>query len=446
MKNSKVLWFGLIFILAAVPVVHAEDSAASDSGPAQNTASQTSATANEAAPAVPDAHLEDPGKADAPEARLDDQVKTESTTTSRKELIAQSEWDAYPIHAGDKIKINIHGEKELSDTYTVDVRGDIHFPLIEKIHAEGMSLNDFRESLRAALAKDYLTNPQVEMTFEESIFNSVTILGYVNKPGNYILPPKMTFLRMISIAGGFSTNAAYETCRVIRTSPEGIKSSTFVEVEKILKGEVADLELKPGDVVFVPKIASTLDEKENYVDSVAILGAVQKPGNYVISPGMTAIRVLSHAGGLLRGSEVSALTLTRKDASGKFSTTALNLKKIIAGEDVDVPIQAGDILYIAGSAKENNNAVDLSHSVTILGQVQKPSNYSFVPGMTLVQLVSEAGGFTPVANPSHVRITRQTENGGKRIMEFSIPAIIDGKINDVKLENGDLVYVPESVF
>src|SRR5947207_1310654 len=39
-------------------------------------------------------------------------------------------WSDYPIHAGDKIKIIVRNEQELSDTYLVEANGDIHFPLV----------------------------------------------------------------------------------------------------------------------------------------------------------------------------------------------------------------------------------------------------------------------------------------------------------------------------
>ncbi len=440
----------MVFLcLFAAPAVRAETSGAvpaevTDDGTAQKTPADVPANGAQVLEVQPVEAQPAENDATAQGARVDEKIKSESANSGRKEMVSKSDWDAYPIHAGDKIKIMVHGEKELSDTYTVDVKGDIHFPLIEKIHAEGLSLNDFREDLRAALAKDYLTNPQVEMTFEESIFNSVTILGYVNKPGNYILPPKMTFLRMISIAGGFTQTAAYSVCKVVRTDPDGSKSAILVDVDGILNGKTSDMELKPGDVVFVPKIATTFEEKDDYVNSVAVLGAVQKPGNYRLSPGMNIMRLLSQAGGLVRGADGASMTITRRDASGKAELLHVNMGQLIEGTGSDLPLRQGDVIYVPGLGADSN-VVDRTHAVTILGQVQKPGNFNIAQGITLVQLISEAGGFTPVANSSRVRVTR-VSGSSKQILEFNVGAILDGKIADVTLETGDIVYVPESVF
>ncbi len=255
----------------------------------------------------------------------------------------------YPIHAGDKIKVVVQGEKDLSGTYLVDAKGDIHFPLLDKIHADGLSLMDFSENLRAALAKDFLTNPQVETAFEESAFNSVTFLGQVNQPGNYILPPKMTLLRMISVAGGFTAGANYAACKISRKERGGGKSSILVDVEAVLNGKATDAELEPGDIIFIPKTSSAVEEKDDLLNSVAVLGEVQKSDNYKLTPEMTIVRVLSQAGGMVKGADASRVTLTRKKENGKVSVVTVNVNRIIDGKAPDVKLEAGDIVYVPES-------------------------------------------------------------------------------------------------
>jgi polysaccharide biosynthesis/export protein VpsN len=86
-----------------------------------------------------------------------------------------------------------------------------------------------------------------------------------------------------------------------------------------------------------------------------------------------------------------------------------------------------------------------SRQVTLLGQVAKPGSFPLVPGMTLIQAISQAGGLTAVANGDHVNLTRKTATG-KQTVNVSVGDIIDGKAPDVPLEAGDQIYVHERLF
>lgn len=86
-----------------------------------------------------------------------------------------------------------------------------------------------------------------------------------------------------------------------------------------------------------------------------------------------------------------------------------------------------------------------SKKVNIVGAVAKPGNYPVGAGLTAVQLVSIAGGLTSLAAGNDVVVTRQTDNGPLR---FKVPVAkaSEGRAQDVPLQAGDIVYVPERVF
>jgi polysaccharide export outer membrane protein len=86
-----------------------------------------------------------------------------------------------------------------------------------------------------------------------------------------------------------------------------------------------------------------------------------------------------------------------------------------------------------------------SRKVTILGQVAKPGSFTFLPGMTLIQAISQAGGLTAVANGDHVNLSRKTADG-KQTVQISVGDIIDGKMPDIPLQAGDQIYVHERIF
>lgn len=87
-----------------------------------------------------------------------------------------------------------------------------------------------------------------------------------------------------------------------------------------------------------------------------------------------------------------------------------------------------------------------SRHVTLLGQIAKPGSFPLLPGMSLIQAISQAGGLTAVASPSHVNLTRKTAGKGQQTVEVDVGAINEGRAPDVPLQAGDQIYVHERIF
>lgn len=85
-----------------------------------------------------------------------------------------------------------------------------------------------------------------------------------------------------------------------------------------------------------------------------------------------------------------------------------------------------------------------SKTVSVLGQVRKPSVVNYVSGLSIVDAISQAGGFTPMARKNAVKVTRKSRTEGKT-ESFTVPveSIANGKANDFYLRPGDTVFVPE---
>ena len=86
-----------------------------------------------------------------------------------------------------------------------------------------------------------------------------------------------------------------------------------------------------------------------------------------------------------------------------------------------------------------------SRHITMLGQVAKPGSFPLLPGMSLIQAISQAGGLTAVASSSHVNLTRKTAKG-QQTVEVDVGAINEGKAPDIPLQAGDQIYVHERLF
>ncbi len=87
-----------------------------------------------------------------------------------------------------------------------------------------------------------------------------------------------------------------------------------------------------------------------------------------------------------------------------------------------------------------------SKKVTIIGQVVKPGSINYTDNLRLVDAISQAGWFTPLADSNHVVLTRRITPDKTLTVYVSVDAITAGKQPDVPLQAGDTINVNESVF
>lgn len=87
----------------------------------------------------------------------------------------------------------------------------------------------------------------------------------------------------------------------------------------------------------------------------------------------------------------------------------------------------------------------VSQKVNVVGAVNSPGSFSYSSGMTVVQAVSVAGGFTPLANRNATVVSRRVGSGVQRF-KVAVEEISRGERSDFRLQAGDIVYIPERVF
>ncbi len=86
--------------------------------------------------------------------------------------------------------------------------------------------------------------------------------------------------------------------------------------------------------------------KEYHSRRITLLGQVVKSGSYAFTPGLTLIQAVSIAGGLTSLADSDRVNLTRKADSGKVYTAVLSVGAIMEGKSADIPLQAGDRIYV----------------------------------------------------------------------------------------------------
>jgi polysaccharide export outer membrane protein len=150
---------------------------------------------------------------------------------------AQQIEGGYTLGPGDKVRIAIFNEPDLSGEYQLDANGNIRFPLIGMLRAGGYTAGALEGWLRAALVPNYVRDPRI--TVEITGYRPIYVIGAVVKPGQYSYVNDMTLAQAVALAGGFTPQAKESTVYVRHegeTSEQPIASGT-------------PLLIRPGDTV-----------------------------------------------------------------------------------------------------------------------------------------------------------------------------------------------------
>jgi len=86
-----------------------------------------------------------------------------------------------------------------------------------------------------------------------------------------------------------------------------------------------------------------------------------------------------------------------------------------------------------------------SKKIFVFGEVQKPGTFPYEEDMSIIQAITMAGGFTKIASKNDIAVTRQVE-GKETKIRVPVADIGTGREKNFRLQPGDIVFVPESIF
>ncbi|MFA5967664.1 MAG: polysaccharide biosynthesis/export family protein [Sphingomonas sp.] len=144
---------------------------------------------------------------------------------------------AYRLGPGDKLKITVYGEENLSSEQQVGPDGSVTVPLIGAVKATGRSAPDVSDEIRNKLGEGFVRSPSVSVTIEQ--YRPFYILGEVNTPGQYEYAQGMTVLAAVARAGGYTYRANKNEIFLKR---EGNAEELHVRLD-------SDIPIRPGDTI-----------------------------------------------------------------------------------------------------------------------------------------------------------------------------------------------------
>lgn len=120
----------------------------------------------------------------------------------------------YLLDTGDKLRIFVYGQPNLSRVYTVDHAGTITVPLMGTVKARGLTTQDLEHTVKARLGAKYVRDPQVTVDMQQN--RPFFILGEVKNAGQYPYVSGMTVEMAVAIAGGYTERASNRKFRITR--------------------------------------------------------------------------------------------------------------------------------------------------------------------------------------------------------------------------------------
>lgn len=146
----------------------------------------------------------------------------------------------YTLGSGDKLRVTVFGEADLSGEFEVDGSGEISMPLIGSVLAGNRSVRELEGRITELLADGYLKKPRVSVDVLN--YRPFYILGEVQDPGSYPYVNGMTILNAVALGGGFTYRAKKERILIIRAGDESRKPEVGTPDTVVLPGDVVRVE------------------------------------------------------------------------------------------------------------------------------------------------------------------------------------------------------------
>ena len=141
----------------------------------------------------------------------------------------------YRVDSGDRLRVTVFDQRDLTNTYSVDQAGYIAFPLIGSVPARGRTIQELEGQIAALLQKGYLRNPDVSIEVDR--YRSIFVMGEVGQPGQYTYVPGMTVQNAIALAGGFTPRALQANADITRKINGEILTGRVLISDPVLSGD-----------------------------------------------------------------------------------------------------------------------------------------------------------------------------------------------------------------
>ncbi|KAB7644137.1 SLBB domain-containing protein [Polymorphobacter fuscus] len=320
--------------------------------------------------------------------------------------------DDYIIGVGDDVVVQLQGATNDSQTARVGRDGRLIVGQLPPVPAAGRSIAAVKRDLQAAVRRTLLgTDVFVSLGSVRAV--TVFVGGEVDRPGQYNLTALADVSAALAQAGGVRRSGSLRNVRIVRGG-----SSISVDLYGLLGiGSPPSVRLRDGDRVIVPVIG----------DTVAVSGAVARPGIYEIRPGASLATVLGFAGGALRP-RGNAIAVSRIGIDGR--------EQYLRVPTLSTTVVAGDGIAVTGGSA--GGAVG---RVQLRGYVSNPGARAIGAAPTVHDLLGDVADLRPDTYLPMAVLIRRDPMTAARVFEPINLATALADRPSVSLRSDDRLYV-----
>lgn len=323
---------------------------------------------------------------------------------------------------GDKIKIELAGEEEMTREFVISNSGVISYPYAKKVPVAGKTVSEVEEILVEKLKK-YFVEPVVSISAESWAERRVYLHGVNNGKNSVVLDPTrgMTASQFLISAGVSPKEADFNRISLTRRIDDKQKVIPIPLQELLENYDVKkDIILQPNDMIIVKE-----------APKIYVQGNVKSPGSFPLQKNekMNLWYALSLAEGPTQDADLANIKLLRENEEG-LEVTVVSASNIRQSELI--LLEPDDIVVVPS---QNENVV------TIYGQVKQPGTVKLIGrSVRLSTVIANAGGLTQYASRS-IRVFRYSTTGKTQKFSIDFDAITSGdSTQDIEMRSGDVVY------
>jgi polysaccharide export outer membrane protein len=261
----------------------------------------------------------------------------------------------YVLGPNDQILIRAPESEEINEKpFRIDGDGNINLPLVGRIHASGMTLQELEADLVKKL-REYIREPQVFVNIVQFRSAPVYFMGLFARPGIYPLQGNRTLLEMLASVGGMLPNASRHLTitRHEEYGPIPLPGAIVDAEKKISTVEISfgslreninpaeNILLQPYDVISVGR-----------AENVYVNGEVLKISGIELGErdSISVLQALSQSGGFTKDAKRDKVRILRAiEGTNRRTVIEVNAKALFEGKGIDVPLFPNDIVYVPRS-------------------------------------------------------------------------------------------------
>ena len=358
--------------------------------------------------------------------------------------------NAATVNVGDVIRVSLPGEESLDNLYEVDQFGRINLPEVGPLEVAGVDSSLLTELIQGHLAVAFRDLTRLDASIHQRRI-LMSVLGYVEKPGQVVLSANDSIQTALTSAGGLRAGARLDNFRIKRPGEEDIvfdyKAYLDSGDEKLLP------KLRSLDVLFIPaspligNIETNFDPKamndkgdaSDTKKSIKVFGEVRNPGSFTYKEEqeLDIVDFIMRSGGVTQYATIEQIRIL---SDGE--PTTFNLKTFLdSGDKSLLPgLKSGATIFVPRQQEEIKAGGNM---IYVMGEVARPGAFEGNKGATFMDIISNSGGPTRFADSRQIRIIRADSS----IVPFDLTAFLEGT-SDQKIPEiipGDAIFVPEKI-